>query len=310
MSGLKQKRCLVTGGAGFIGSSLACKLLSEQAEVIILDNLSTGFVGNLPSNTEFIEGDISDPQIWIDLAPVDYIFHMAAMVSVVESISDPLKCELINVHSMVHLIDYARRHNVSKIIFASSAAIYGDSSKLQIESQYPNPKSPYGLSKLSGEYLLNMAWLNHKIPFTALRMFNVFGPRQSVKSAYASVIPIFITRALAGEALTIFGDGLQTRDFIYIDQVVDYYLQASQTSHVGVYNAGNQTNCTINRLARLVIDIIGCHDLPILHKQSRTGDIRDSLADISRLSKDFSILDFNFVTALQETVEYYKSLRA
>lgn len=307
MKVLKNK-CLITGGAGFIGSNLARRLLTEGSEVIILDDLSTGNLLNVPEKAQFIQGDISKRDTWKSLPPVDYVFHLGAMVSVAESVSNPIKCELINVHSIIHLIDYVRNHKIKKIIFASSAAIYGDGSSLQSESQYPNPKSPYGLSKLSGEYLLNMAWVNEKIPYTALRMFNVFGPYQSIDSAYASVIPIFIMKTLKKENLTIYGDGKQTRDFIFIDQITDYYIQAMRNKAVGVFNAGNQSNCNILSLANTIQALCDCSYLEIIHKESRAGDIRESLADTTLLAHNFALVKMNFRASLQKTLEYYRNL--
>ncbi len=305
---LASYRFLVTGGAGFIGTNLVQRLLKEGASVLVLDDLSSGFMNNVPSGVDFVEGDIADSKVWKSLPPVDYVYHLGAMVSVVESLENPLRCEQVNVHSVLHLLDYVRRHNVRKVVFASSAAIYGDVADVQVETQYPSPKSPYGLSKLSGEYFLNMALLNEQIPYVALRMFNVFGPYQSVGSTYASVIPIFITKALTGQVLSIFGNGEQTRDFIYVQQVIEYYLQALSADITGVYNAGNNSSCSIKVLAHKIIKIIQNSDSGIEFLKSRPGDIRKSLADIDKLSCDFEIQDMSFDDALVETVEYYATI--
>lgn len=305
---LSNTKCLITGGAGFIGSNLARKLLSEGSDVVILDNLSSGNLQNIPSEAKFLRGDIAERDTWSALPPVDYVFHLAAMVSVAESVLNPIKCELVNVHSIIHLLEYVKNQNVKKIIFASSAAVYGDGSSLQSESQYPNPKSPYGLSKLSGEYLLKMAWMNNKIPYTALRMFNVFGPYQSTDSAYASVIPIFMMKALKKEKLVIYGDGKQTRDFIFIDQIVDYYVQAMENEAVGVFNAGNQSNCDILTLAKTIQTLCGCSKLGITHREPRAGDIRQSLADITSLRNYFTLTKTDFQSSLETTLEYYRGI--
>tara|TARA_Y100000589_G_scaffold226656_1_gene214188 strand:+ start:1975 stop:2916 length:942 start_codon:yes stop_codon:yes gene_type:complete len=302
---LKSYKFLVTGGAGFIGTNLIRRLVTEGAQVLVVDDFSSGFMSNIPSGVDLIEGDIADSAVWKSLPPVDYVFHLGAMVSVVESLENPIRCEQVNVHSVLYLLDYVRRHNVNKIVFASSAAVYGDSAEIQIESQYPAPKSPYGLSKLSGEYLLNMAWMNERIPYVALRMFNVFGPYQSIGSAYASVIPIFVNKALDGEVLSIFGDGGQTRDFIYVKQIVEYYLQALRTGITGVYNTGNNSSCSIMDLAQKILDIAGGSDSRFEFLQSRPGDIRKSLADITLLSRDFELQVVNFEEALRETVDFY-----
>lgn len=301
---------LVTGGAGFIGTNLVRRLLREGGRVFVIDDLSSGFRSNVPSEVEFIEGDIADPKIWESLPSVNYIYHLGAMVSVLESIQNPIRCEQVNVHSVLHLLDYARRCRAAKIVFASSAAIYGDAAEIQVESQYPDPKSPYGLSKLSGEYFLNMAWLNERIPYVALRMFNVFGPYQSIGSTYASVIPIFVNRVLSGEAIQIYGDGEQTRDFIYVQQIVDYYIQSLSDQIVGIYNAGNNSNCSINELSRKIANLVGKLDQRIDFLDPRPGDIKRSLANIDRLKRDFVIQDLDFDKALAETIEYYISRQA
>ena len=297
-------KVLVTGGAGFIGHHLARELKSRGHEVSVLDNLCSGKRENIPAEIELIEADIADSGSWENLPSFDIVFHLAAMVSVVESQIDPIKCERENVHSVLHLIQFAREKKVKKIVLASSAAIYGDSTAIQLENQLPNPKSPYGLSKLSGEYLLNMAWINHRIPFVALRMFNVFGPGQAVDSAYASVIPKFMTRALQGESLIIHGDGSQTRDFIYVDQVVDYYIQAMESELVGVYNAGNNQSWSILQLANKVLGLCG-QKVSKSFSAGRPGDIKDSRADIARLTADFRLVDFDFDRALRITYESY-----
>lgn len=302
-------RVLVTGGAGFIGSNLAKALLKRGEEVTVLDNLSTGFRENIPVECEFIQADVSLQSTWHDLPEFDVVFHLAAMVSVVESQENPIQCEKDNVHSIIYLNEYARRVALKKVVFASSAAIYGDLAALQVESQYPSPKSPYGLSKLSGEYLLSMNYEEHSIPYVALRMFNVFGPYQSVKSAYASVVPIFLTRALNSQSLAIYGDGEQTRDFIYVDQVVNYYIQAMDKGSdlVGVYNAGNNRSLSIKELANRIL-VLTDSKSEVIFKEVRPGDIRESLASVERLKSEFNFQDFDFESCLRKTLEYYRSL--
>ena len=231
-------RAVVTGGAGFIGSNLVDSLNSMGLELIVVDDLSTGSKANIPKEVRLVEANVADRDLWESLESTDYLFHLAALTSVVESQENPILCEKSNVHAVIHLLDYARKKNVKKIIFASSAAIYGDSSNVQSESDLPVPKSPYGLSKLVGEHLLHMNYLEHSIPYVAFRMFNVFGPRQSTTSSYASVIPIFMDRILKDRSLVIHGDGKQTRDFVYVEQVVNFYLQAMMGSMTGIFNLG------------------------------------------------------------------------
>jgi UDP-glucose 4-epimerase len=299
---------IVTGGAGFVGCNLVRLLQSEGARVLVIDDLSTGFEENIPTGVEFRRGDVGDLATWKDLSPVDYVFHLAAMTSVVESQTDPVRCEISNVHAVLHLLEYAKQHRIRKIIFASSAAVYGDGASVQEESQLPMPKSPYGLSKLSGEHLLYMNHLEHRIPFVAFRMFNIFGPFQSLRSAYASVIPIFFHKALLGEDLGVHGDGKQTRDFVFVEQVVRYYLQAVKGNMDGVYNLGSGTSMEINSLAQNILKKSDRQDLNMNHTEPRPGDIRHSRADISRLKKDFVFEEGDFNSALDQTHRYYRSL--
>lgn len=302
-------RAVVTGGAGFIGSNLVDSLLSVGLEVIVVDNLSTGFMKNIPNGVRLIEGNVADPMLWENLEPADYLFHLAALTSVVESQENPILCEESNVHSVIYLLEYARKKGVKKIIFASSAAIYGDSSNLQREDHLPMPKSPYGLSKLAGEHLLHMNYLEHSIPYVAFRMFNVFGPRQSITSSYASVIPIFMDRVLSNRGLLIHGDGHQTRDFVYVEQVVNFYLKAMESAVTGVFNLGSGESKEILDLASLIQQIGDAENLNVEFADSRPGDIRHSRADVSKLKSIFSFSEIEFKKALQETYSYYSQCR-
>ncbi|MCJ8346769.1 NAD-dependent epimerase/dehydratase family protein, partial [bacterium] len=286
-------RILVTGGAGFIGSNLTRKLLNTGHEVVVLDNFSTGFVENLHPDCELIQGDVGLKETWDQLDTVDIIFHLAAMVSVPLSMNDPIQCQRDNVDSVIYLIDYAKKHQVSKVILASSAAVYGDKSSTQSESQLPGPKSPYGISKLMDEHLLSMALENFGLQFVAFRMFNIFGAYQSVSSAYASVIPIFISKALKNQDLQVHGDGLQTRDFVYVQQVVDYYIQAMTSKVTGVFNLGNGGSLNILDLAQKIISFTDSKS-NIIHKEVREGDIRVSQAEIDQLSENFSKIPIDF----------------
>ncbi len=299
-------RVLVTGGAGFIGCNLIRALLGAGYEVVSVDNFVTGYSENLVSGVENLELDISLASTWEQLPPVDYICHLAAMVSVPESMQKPIQCQRDNVEALLHLVAYARKHKVKKILFASSAATYGDGGSLQSEDQNPRPKSMYGLSKLSGEMILQMCYENDAIPYISYRQFNVFGPYQAVASAYASVIPIFICRGLKNQALKIFGDGEQTRDFIYVDQVVDYYLQGLAHPFCGVMNLGNGQRYSVRQLAQLIQKLLK-RDVHLEYCPPRAGDIRASLADISILQKNFAKTSFDFETCLYKTLEFYQA---
>ncbi len=297
---------LVTGGAGFIGSNLVKVLLRDGHQVTVLDDLSSGKRENLPADVPLILAKVGDRETWEMLEPVDTVFHLAAMASVVESQEKPIQCQVDNVHSILHLLDFVRSGRAKRIVFASSASIYGDRSAVQVESQLPEPKSPYGLSKLTGEYLLQMAWLNEGIPYLAFRMFNVYGPFQSLDSDYASVIPVFLCRALQGETLSVHGQGDQTRDFISVSQVVEFYLQAMLTSKVGIYNLGNGGSETIKSLAQRILRLTGRKDNELEYTDPRPGDIHASQACIERLKKDFEPVGCDFEQSLQETCAYYR----
>jgi UDP-glucose 4-epimerase len=301
-------KALVTGGAGFIGSHIAEQLLRQGHSVIILDNLSTGKLSNIPEGAELIQGDISDKSVWKNLPACDKVFHFAAMVSVEESMHLPLKCVEYNINSIHYLCEYASKSKVNKILFASSAAIYGDGDGIQCESQIPSPKSYYGHSKLAGEHILRIHAEQSQIPFTAFRMFNVFGPRQSMSSSYASVIPIFIGSILNHKPLTIHGDGGQTRDFIAVSQIADYFLQAAENNFCGVCNAGNNKSHTILELANMLNNIAKENALEpaeLINSAERIGDIRHSLADIDQLKSTFEFQNLDFYGALAETFKFY-----
>lgn len=209
-----REKVVITGGAGFIGSHLAEYLTLQGFEVHIVDNLRTGRKENIPASVVFHFGSIVDVQLLPSVFQNSkYVFHMAAMVSVEESMKDPLACIETNVHGTINVLDAAMRSGVKKIVFSSSSAVYGDGGTLlKTETALPNPKSPYGISKLDGEYWLNFYRERYGLSGVSLRYFNVYGPRQSVKSDYAAVIPIFIQKALDGREITIHGDGKQTRD--------------------------------------------------------------------------------------------------
>ncbi|PCJ21057.1 MAG: dTDP-glucose 4,6-dehydratase [Candidatus Cloacimonadota bacterium] len=298
-------KILVTGGAGFIGSNLTRKLLNTGHEVIVLDNFSTGFAENLHPDCQLIQGDVGLKETWSSLESVDIIFHLAAMVSVPISMKDPIQCQRDNVDALIHLIEYAKNHQVKKVILASSAAVYGDKTETQSEKQLPAPKSPYGISKLMDEHLLSMALENSGLQFVAFRMFNIFGPFQSVSSAYASVIPIFISKALKNQDLLIYGDGLQTRDFVYVQQVVDYYIQAMNSKINGVFNLGNAGSLNILDLAKKIISFTDSES-KIENKEIREGDIRVSQAEIDHLTDNFIKVPIDFEDCLMQTIKYYR----
>lgn len=278
---------LVTGGAGFIGSHIAARLLANGERVRILDNLSTGKRANvdfLGADVEFFEGDIRDLETVKRAASgVHTIFHQAAEPSVPRSVADPIGTYEVNVTGTLNVLVAARDGGCGKVVFASSSAIYGDSPEMpKTELMLPAPLSPYASSKLAGEGLCRVFAQSYGLDAIALRYFNVFGPRQDPNSAYAAVIPRFLAALTAGEEPVIYGDGGQSRDFIYIDNVVDANLLAATTPGIGgqVFNIATGTAVTLNEMLAQVAGILNAQPNP-RHEPVRAGDIRHSLADIS-----------------------------
>jgi UDP-glucose 4-epimerase len=279
-------KILVTGGSGFIGSHIVQHYQGKAEEIRVLDNLRTGYRKNLDGlQCTFIEGSVTDRELVRKAVQgVDYIFHMAALVSVPESMAKPGECVNINVHGLLNVLEEAAAAGVKKLVFASSAAIYGDNPTVpKLETMYPEPKSPYAITKLDGEYYLNMFRAEGRLETAAIRFFNVFGPRQDPKGAYAAAVPIFIEKAVKGEDITVFGDGEQTRDFIYVKDIVGALTFAAETPGVtGVFNAGYGGQITINKLANQIIANAGTAS-KVLHAPERAGDVKHSRASADKL---------------------------
>lgn len=273
-------RLLITGGAGFVGSHLAERLVVDH-DVRILDNLTGGERQNVPAEATFIEGDIRSAETVAQaVKDVDVVFHLAALVSVEASIEDPQKSHAINVEGTLNLLEAAREEN-ARIVLASSAAIYGQPDATPIaETHSFQPKSPYGLEKLALDQYAQQYHDLYGIDTVALRYFNIYGPRQT--GDYAGVISVFFDQARRGEPITVNGDGAQTRDFVFIDDVVEANLRAMNTDAVGrAFNIGTGSTITIRELAERIRDIVDS-DSAIVHTDPRPGDIRQSCADISR----------------------------
>jgi UDP-glucose 4-epimerase len=279
-------KILVTGGAGFIGSHIVEHHQEIAGEIRVLDNLRTGYRHNLDGlRHEFIEGSVTDRGLVREaVAGVDLVFHMAALVSVPESMEKPGECVDINVHGLLNVLEESAAAGVRKVVFASSAAVYGDNPVVpKLESMLPEPKSPYAITKLDGEYYLEMFRRERGLETAAIRFFNVFGPRQDPKGAYAAAVPIFIEKAVRGENITVFGDGGQTRDFIYVKDIVGALVFAATTPGVhGVFNAGYGGQITINDLAARIIANAGSA-ARIVHGPERAGDVRHSRASADKL---------------------------
>ncbi|MFV0416885.1 MAG: NAD-dependent epimerase/dehydratase family protein [Chthoniobacterales bacterium] len=299
-------KILVTGGSGFIGSHVV-EHYQEQAEVIILDNLRTGHRSNLEGlKCTFIEGSILDRKLLDSIIEnVDVVFHLAALVSVPESVEQPMETVNINISGLLNVLESARHANVRKLCFASSAAVYGENKESpKKESMTPDPRSPYAITKLDGEYYCDFYTRQSWLDTACLRFFNVFGPRQDPGSAYAAAIPIFIQRALENKLLNIYGDGEQTRDFIYVKDIVGALaFLAENTSLHGVFNAGYGGSQTINTLAKSIIKQIDTKS-EIVYADPRPGDIRHSLASAEKLESAGWQARFELDEAIAETIRF------
>ena len=303
-------RVLITGGAGFIGSHLV-EHFQGKAEVRVLDNLRSGYRKNIENfDVDFQLGDICD-RAAVDKAMegVDYVFHLAAMISVPESMSKIAECIQINNLGMLNVLESASEHGVKKLCFSTSAAIYGDNPVVpKVETMFPEPKSPYAITKLDGEYYCNMFTKEGKLQTACLRYFNVFGPRQDPKSAYAAAVPIFIEKALNNEDLTIFGDGEQTRDFVFVKDVVAANAFFAQSEFTGVHNIAYGGKITINDLASEIIRLTGSKS-KIIHLPERAGDVKHSMAAVDKLKGTGFVPSHSFAEALAYTIEAWKKNR-
>lgn len=301
---------LVTGGAGFIGSHIVEHFQGKASEIRVLDSLRTGKKSNLRGmECTYIEGSITDRDLVKEVMHgIDYVFHMAALVSVAESMERISECMDINVGGLINIMEEASSAGVKKIVFASSAAVYGDNpSSPKVETMCPAPKSPYAITKLDGEQYLNLFHNEGKILTTSLRFFNVFGPRQDPQGAYAAAVPIFMEKALRGENIIIHGDGNQTRDFIYVKDIVGALAYAAMNDSMqGSYNAGYSEETTILDLARGIAEMAGTK-CTIEHGEERPGDIKHSLASANKLLQAGWQPEFTLQQGLAETLAYTKA---
>jgi UDP-glucose 4-epimerase len=302
-------RILVTGGAGFIGSHIV-EHFQGKAEVRVLDNLRSGFKHNLAGfQHKFIEASILDrAAVRAAVSGVDYVFHLAAMVSVPESIDQPVECNELNTTGTLIVLEEAARAGVKKLVFSSSTAIYGDNPVVpKVETMLPEPKSPYAVTKLDGELYCNQFTAKRGLPTACLRYFNVFGPRQDTRSQYAAVVPIFIDRAVKHEPVTINGDGEQTRDFIYVKDIAAANAHfAMQSPATGVFNVACGGKITINSLAEMICRMTGSKS-EIKHASERAGDVKHSLAAIGKLRATGFVPSHGFDDGLAATVQFFQN---
>jgi UDP-glucose 4-epimerase len=306
-------KVVVTGGAGFIGSNLADKLVSRGYQVIILDNLSTGKMSNIQSvlstgKAEFIKGSITNLALLRKVfSGATYVFHQAALPSVPRSVKDPKTSHNVNITGSLNVLLAARDNGVKKLVYASSSSVYGDAPTLpKKEDMIPRPLSPYAITKLTVEYYCTVFNNIYGLNTVCLRYFNVYGPRQDPNSPYAAVIPLFFQNALEGKSPVIFGDGEQSRDFTYVKDVAEANIQAAESDANGIFNLGNSQRITINQLARNIIKLVGNENVKPLYKDPRTGDIVHSLADISKAKAFGYSPKYNLEAGLQETYQYMK----
>ena len=299
---------LVTGGAGFIGSHIVHLLIENGQKVIVFDNLSTGNLKNLEdisARINVIQGDITNKTDINNLPKnIDYILHLAAQISVPQSVENPEETFFINTQGTVNILEFAKNIKAKKIVLSSSAAIYGDKTVPPCaESATPACQSPYALSKLQSEELLKMYNLLYSLPTVCLRYFNVFGPRQNPNSAYAAVIAKFVDCFIKKQPLTIFGDGIQMRDFIFVKDIARANIFAAQNLNNGeVYNIATGKHYTLLELINILAKLFN-YKPEIIFKPARAGDIKESFADISKISKTGFKANYNLEQGLAEMLK-------
>lgn len=310
-------RVLVTGGAGFIGGHLIDALLARGADVRAIDNFSTGRrenIARVADRIEFIEGDLCDPEATARaVAGVDTVFHEAAIPSVARSVNDPVASNRANVGGTVELLQACRVAGVRKLVYAASSSAYGDTEVLpKVETMTPKPLSPYAVSKHTGEQYVTVFGRLFGFETVSLRYFNVFGPRQDPESKYAAVIPRFITAALAGEPAEVHGDGLQSRDFTYVDNVVDANLLAGKVPGVAgeAFNIACGGRFTLLDVLHAIEKGLG-RPVARRHEEARAGDVKHTLADVSKAR---TMLGYepkvDFDEGMRRTVDWFREQAA
>lgn len=311
---MKNKKVLVTGGAGFIGSNLVRHLIEAGNSITVLDNFMSGYRSNLDSfpSVRIIEGDVRDqPAVQLAMKGAEVVFHLAASVGNKRSIDQPHSDAEINVLGTLNVLEAARKEGVRKIVVSSSAGIFGELKTMPIKEDHPiEPDSPYGCSKLYEEKICLAYAKLYDIEAVALRYFNVYGPNQRF-DAYGNAIPIFIFRMLRNEPITIFGDGEQTRDFVHVDDVVQANIKAADSIEVsGAFNIASGTRVTINRLVEMITkDNIG--SIEIEHGPQRAGDVLHSLADISLAQQRINYIpSVDLEKGIEEYVKWAKTIFA
>ena len=312
------KKYVVTGGAGFIGSALVRGLLAEGVErVVVIDNLSSGKIDNLEEVSEHVEMHLADIRDYDQVAPAlagaDLVFHLAAIASVPKSIETPRSSHTVNIDGTFEVLRACVDGKVGRVVYAASSSAYGDTPVLpKVETMLPQPKSPYALQKLTGEYYASVFHSCYGLDTVSLRFFNVFGPRQDPSSPYSGVLSVFMTALIDRRRPTIFGDGEQSRDFTFVEDVVGLMVKAARTPGVAgkMYNAGNGERYTLNQTWELLQKIEGV-SLPPIYGPPRPGDVRDSLADTTLAVRELGHAPkFSFEEGLRRTLEWYRNRRS
>ncbi|WP_440946601.1 SDR family oxidoreductase [Methanosarcina sp. T3] len=308
---MKNKKVIVTGGMGFIGSHLTEKLL-EDNEVTIIDNESTGKIENIKhlldhKNLTVVKGSIVDLNLTEIFKKKDYVFHLAAIPSVPRSVKDPFNSNNSNVTGTLNVLIAAKDAGIKKVIFSSSSSVYGDTPTLPKKEDMPiNPMSPYAITKATGEMYCRVFEDLYGLPTVSLRYFNVFGPRQDPNSQYAAVIPKFITAILNDENPVIYGDGEQSRDFTFVKNVIDANILSCESDKTGVFNIACGRRIMINQLVDYINEILG-KEIKSVYADPRSGDIKHSLADIST-ARDFGYNPkSDFKEELSKTIVWFKN---
>jgi len=306
---------VVTGGAGFIGSSIVRTLLAEGAgRVAVVDNLASGKLANLEEVQDRVEAHVSDIRDYEEMknifAGAEIVWHLAAIPSVPRSIVDPVPSHDVNINGTFAVLRAAKDAGVKRVVYAASSSAYGDTEVLpKVESMAPHPKSPYALQKLVGEHYCSLFHSNFGLETVAIRFFNVYGPRQDPSSPYSGVLSLFMKHLLAKTSPTLFGDGEQSRDFTYVQDVAELCLKASRAQGVSgnFYNGGNGGRFTLNQIWAMLQEMEGI-SLPPEYGPPRAGDVRDSQADTTAAIRDLSHAPrFSMEEGLRATLAWYRS---